>query len=160
MTNKFNNLLKLVGLICLTFVILFISKGCTSKCSHCKLKIRVINLPNGCNIRESLCKIGVGSKEELDAINKGIPTRITTKYVLRRNPSNAPENIGEFDIDCNKGVIISYMYIQFDDCCPIGSGNAFYYFNGLEVYSNIFKDDCEPTLTYDFKYDFIFSDCN
>ncbi len=29
MTNKFNNLLKLVGLICLTFVILFISKGCT-----------------------------------------------------------------------------------------------------------------------------------
>ncbi len=107
-----------------------------------------------------MCKIGVGSKEELDAINKGIPTRITTKYVLRRNPSNAPENIGEFDIDCNKGVIISYMYIQFDDCCPIGSGNAFYYFNGLEVYSNIFKDDCEPTLTYDFKYDFIFSDCN
>lgn len=146
-------------LITVFFLIVFAISSCDPGCNHCKVKIRVINLPNECSIRESFCKIAVGTKEQLNAINQGIPTRLLSKVFLRRYPALNPENIGEFDVDCNKGIVVSYMYIQFDDCCPTGSGNAFYYFDDIEIYSYIFANECEPTLTYDFLRDFIFAGC-
>lgn len=145
-----------IGITLLTIVVA--NNSCSTRCTHCKVKLRVINLPDGCNIRESFCKIGIGSPEELDAINNGIPTRLTSKVVLQRYPAN-PENMGEFDVDCNKGIVVSNMQIRLDDCCPTGSGDAFYYFAGTEVYSYIFKNECEPTLTYDLLRDFIFAGC-